>query len=174
MLVESFLLIGVILSILLIKKVGMMSLQIIGFWGMGAGMLILMLTQFSSDPLLYNILAFSGFIIFYLCLNAGPNPMTFLIPARVYPTQIRATGHGFSAAFAKAGATLGIILFPLMQLEFGVTITVFMMAMVCFAAAIITQIFVMLIIRDKKNIKGTKVFNKAILDKPKVKHAKTS
>ncbi|HBM16930.1 MAG TPA: MFS transporter [Lentisphaeria bacterium] len=170
MLVESFLLVGILLAILLIKRVGMMNLQVKGFWGMGIGMLILMLTQFVPNQLLFNVLAFCGFILFYLCLNAGPNPMSFLIPARIFPTKIRATGHGFSAAFAKAGATLGILFFPWMQLKFGVTFTVFLMAMVCFAGAIITQVFVKLIIRDKRAVK---LFEKAIQDKTKSKHAKT-
>ena len=34
----------------------------------------------------------------------GPNAVTFLVAAEVYPTPIRATAHGFSAACGKAGA----------------------------------------------------------------------
>ena len=36
----------------------------------------------------------------------GPNAVTFLVAAEVYPTPIRATAHGFSAAWGKAGALL--------------------------------------------------------------------
>ena len=36
----------------------------------------------------------------------GPNAVTFLVAAEVFPTPIRATAHGFSAAWGKAGALL--------------------------------------------------------------------
>lgn len=148
--VDSFLLVGIVIAIVLAKKIGMLKLQIRGFWGMGIGMLILMLTGHINNPALYNLAMFSGFIIFYLSLNAGPNPMTFLIPARVYPTHLRATGHGFAAAFAKAGATLGLIILPWLQVKVGVANMVLYMAIVCFLGAIITQLFTHLIIVDKQ------------------------
>ena len=133
-----------------VKKVGMLKLQIVGFWGLGIGMLILMLTEYINSPTLYDMAMFSGFIFFYLSLNAGPNPMTFLIPARVYPTHFRATGHGFAAAFAKAGATLGIIILPWLQAKVGIANMVLYMAIICFLGAIITQLFTHLIIVDKQ------------------------
>ena len=40
----------------------------------------------------------------------GPNCVTFLVAAEVYPTPIRATAHGFSAASGKLGALLAAIL----------------------------------------------------------------
>ena len=148
--VDSFLIIGIIIAIILVKKRGMISLQIKGFWGMGIGMLILMTTAYITYLPLYYFSIFAGFTIFYLCLNAGPNPMTFLIPAKVYPTELRATGHGFAAAFAKAGATIGIVILPWMQAKMGVTNLVFFMAIICIAGALITQLFAHLIIVDKE------------------------
>jgi len=41
----------------------------------------------------------------------GPNSVTFLVAAEVYPTPIRATAHGFSAAVGKLGALLAAILY---------------------------------------------------------------
>ena len=41
----------------------------------------------------------------------GPNTTTFIIPSEIFPTQSRATCHGISAAFGKAGAALGGFLF---------------------------------------------------------------
>jgi len=38
--------------------------------------------------------------------NFGPNSTTFIIPAEVFPTAVRSTGHGISAACGKAGAIL--------------------------------------------------------------------
>lgn len=41
----------------------------------------------------------------------GPNAVTFLVAAEVYPTPIRATAHGFSAACGKAGALLAAVVY---------------------------------------------------------------
>jgi len=41
----------------------------------------------------------------------GPNAVTFIVAAEVYPTPIRATAHGFSAACGKAGALLAAVLY---------------------------------------------------------------
>ncbi|RQM11275.1 hypothetical protein B5M09_013570 [Aphanomyces astaci] len=38
--------------------------------------------------------------------NFGPNTTTFVIPAEVFPTQVRSTDHEISAASGKAGAIL--------------------------------------------------------------------
>jgi len=41
----------------------------------------------------------------------GPNSVTFLVAAEVFPTPIRATAHGFSAACGKAGALFAAVLY---------------------------------------------------------------
>jgi hypothetical protein len=41
----------------------------------------------------------------------GPNSVTFLVAAEVFPTPIRATAHGFSAAVGKLGALTAAVLY---------------------------------------------------------------
>jgi hypothetical protein len=41
----------------------------------------------------------------------GPNSVTFLVAAEVFPTPIRATAHGFSAAVGKLGALTASVLY---------------------------------------------------------------
>ncbi|KAI9708172.1 MAG: hypothetical protein M1820_004126 [Bogoriella megaspora] len=41
----------------------------------------------------------------------GPNSVSFLVAAEVFPTPIRATAHGFSAACGKAGALTAAVLY---------------------------------------------------------------
>lgn len=41
----------------------------------------------------------------------GPNAVTFLVAAEVYPTPIRATAHGVSAAAGKLGALFASVLY---------------------------------------------------------------
>ena len=43
----------------------------------------------------------------YFFANFGPNSTTFLMPVEAFPTRIRATSHGISAAVGKVGAIVG-------------------------------------------------------------------
>ena len=47
----------------------------------------------------------------------GPNAVTFLVAAEVYPTPIRATAHGFSAAFGKLGALTAAVLYSYIDIQ---------------------------------------------------------
>ncbi|OQR97954.1 inorganic phosphate transporter [Achlya hypogyna] len=53
----------------------------------------------------------AGFIILFgltlFFANFGPNMSTFVMPTEMYPTAIRSSCHGFSAAMGKAGASIG-------------------------------------------------------------------
>ncbi|XP_023637432.1 probable inorganic phosphate transporter 1-6 isoform X2 [Capsella rubella] len=52
-----------------------------------------------------------GFVILYSLTfffsNFGPNATTFIVPAEIFPTRLRSTCHGISAASGKAGAMVG-------------------------------------------------------------------
>ena len=69
-----------------------------------------------------------GFAIFNLLINAGPNSTTFLVPAEIYPTRLRATGHGFAASAGKFGAALGVFVLPILESRWGTAAMVFAMA----------------------------------------------
>jgi len=64
-------------------------------------------TDLSSDqPTKKNgWIAMYAFCFFFA--NFGPNATTFIIPAELFPTEWKSTGHGFSAATGKAGAIVG-------------------------------------------------------------------
>lgn len=59
------------------------------------------------------------FTISQLVLNLGPNCTTFLIPAEVFPTRIRGTAHGISAAAGKCGAVLTAFAFGTVEERIG-------------------------------------------------------
>ncbi|KAJ6442371.1 inorganic phosphate transporter (predicted) [Purpureocillium lavendulum] len=46
------------------------------------------------------------FAVSQLMLCLGPNCTTFLLPSEVFPTRVRGTAHGISAAVGKSGAVL--------------------------------------------------------------------
>lgn len=47
----------------------------------------------------------------------GPNSVTFLVAAEVFPTPVRATAHGFSAAVGKMGALLASVVYNYMSTQ---------------------------------------------------------
>ena len=133
---DIFLLLGFILNILFIERVGRMRLQLAGFIGMAVGMFVLALSQSGSQTII--ALAFVGFGLFNLLQNFGPNATTFLLPAELYPTRLRATAHGFAAGIAKFGAACGILFVPLMKAAYGVQETVLFMGGVCLFGFVVT------------------------------------
>jgi MFS transporter, PHS family, inorganic phosphate transporter len=47
------------------------------------------------------------YAVTFFFANWGPNSTTYIVPAELFPTQWKATGHGFCAAVGKAGAIIG-------------------------------------------------------------------
>ncbi|RHY29552.1 hypothetical protein DYB32_005057 [Aphanomyces invadans] len=65
--------------------------------------------------------------------NFGPNTTTFVIPAEVFPTQVRSTGHGISAASGKAGAILAAQAFAVVaKSSFGFSGVLYIFSGCCF------------------------------------------
>jgi len=155
---DVFLVVGILLALVLITRIGIIRMQIMGFIGMGVGMMVIVLTVtfMKLGAPGYLPLVFGGFIVFYLFVNLGPNPMTYLLPARIYPQHLRATGHGFASAMAKVGAAVGILFLPIFNQWIGLSNTLLIMAVLSFIGAIITLIFSLQIIKDKKNRKNYK------------------
>jgi len=84
---------------------------------------------------------FTGFIMFNLLMNAGPNSTTFTLAPILFPTQLRATASGFAAGVAKIGATFGVFLLPILKGTFGVPAVLGMMAAVGLLGLIVTLVF---------------------------------
>ena len=135
-LLDVFLVIGFVLNILFIERIGRIRLQLAGFIGMAAGRVILAASQSGSQTII--ALAFVGFGLFNLLQNFGPNATTFLLPAELFSTRLRATAHGFAAGLAKFGAACGIIFVPLMTASYGVRYTVIFMGVICIFAFVVT------------------------------------
>lgn len=140
--VDVFLILGFLIAVWLIDRVGRIRLQILGFLGMAVGLLILAASNTATTGSSLNlILVFIGFFVFNLMMNAGPNSTTFLLSGEVFPTSIRASGAGFAAAFAKAGAVVGTFGIPIAQKTLGVVPLLGGLAVLCVLAAIITHLF---------------------------------
>lgn len=68
--------------------------------------------HYSYYTSLSGIRSFQAMYFFSSFFNQfGPNSVTFLVAAECFPTPVRATAHGFSAAVGKSGALLASILY---------------------------------------------------------------
>lgn len=121
--VNAFVAFGALLSIAMIDRMSHLRLQWLGFVG---GFVALLGLAFSGSlPAHYRMgVVINCFVIYNVFINMGPGITTYLLPTEYYPTNIRATGHGMAAGFAKFGAFIGAILLPITQQHVGVYKTV--------------------------------------------------
>ena len=137
--VDLFLVVGFALAIWLIVKVGKVVLQITGFVAMAVGLGVLALSSGLSTGGKGNIgLVLVGFAVFNVFMNMGPNSTTFVMPADVFETKVRATGSGLAASAGKCGAALGALLFPTLQSALGLPGTLMIFAGGCLIVAVVT------------------------------------
>ncbi|WP_156119844.1 MFS transporter [Leptolyngbya sp. KIOST-1] len=140
--VDVFLIVGFLCAVALVERLGRIRLQIIGFGGMAVGLLLLAASGLVTSGSGAEIgLVLAGFLVFNLLMNAGPNATTFLLSGEVFPTRLRATGAGFAAAFAKAGAVLGTFVLPVLGKSWGLPPLLAGLAVVCGLAAVLTYRF---------------------------------
>jgi predicted MFS family arabinose efflux permease len=104
-------------------------------------MILLVSAVYLSNSSLHIPLVFTGFILFNLLMNAGPNSTTFSLAPILFPTQLRATASGFAASVAKIGATFGVFVLPIVKGKFGVPAVLGMMAAVSLLGLIVTLVF---------------------------------
>ena len=139
--IDLFLLFGFLLGIWAVPRFGRIRMQAIGFASMACGMLLLMAAARLSNSSLHIPLVFTGFIVFNLLMNAGPNATTFTLAPILFPTQLRATASGFAAGVAKIGATFGVFVLPILKGKFGVPAVLGMVVAVSVLGLTVTLIF---------------------------------
>ena len=110
-----------------VDTIGRKKLQNAGFIMMAACFALIALV-----PSVTHILPLFIFIygLTYFFVNFGPNSTTFLIPSEIFPTTIRAKGHGISAAIAKVGAFVGAFFLPGLLKSHGLPFTLGSLAVV--------------------------------------------
>ena len=109
---------GYWIAVAMIDREGRKPIQLVGFAVMAIAFLALAL----YGKILLAVSATAFFIIYgitFLFTNYGPNTTTYVYPVEVYPTSIRATGHGIAATFGKFGAAMAALAFPLLIISIG-------------------------------------------------------
>ncbi len=108
---------GYYLAAHFVDRIGHKRLQIIGFICMGLAFLLLGVIPNVTTTVAPFLILFG---VSYFFAEFGPNTTTFILPAEVFPTSTRTTGHGIAAGFAKVGAFIGVFLFPVIKTDLGI------------------------------------------------------
>lgn len=120
-----------------VDRIGRKPLQYLGF-AMIAVCYALLASIAHIEQMLVPFVLIFGVSFFFV--NFGPNTTTFLIPSEIFPTSIRAKGHGFSAAIGKCGAFVGALFVPIFLKAYGMHLVMLVMAIVCIAGVLITML----------------------------------
>lgn len=107
---------GYLLAIARMDRFGHCRLQSVGF----AVITIAYLALGAIGPLTHLVAPFIAiFGLSYFFVEFGPNTTTFVLPAEVFPTHTRTTGHGIAAGVGKLGAFIGVFIVPQLQTAIG-------------------------------------------------------
>ncbi|KAK8811413.1 hypothetical protein WA158_003147 [Blastocystis sp. Blastoise] len=134
-------LIGSIAAIPFIKYMGLKVTQVQGFICRSILFFIcaIFINSIENNPMLLVTIYSATFF----WSNFGPGTTTFLLPAAVFPAEIRATMNGFAAALGKVGAALGAYGYEALIHNGGKESTVmYISGSLAFAACILTIIFI--------------------------------
>jgi putative MFS transporter len=112
--IDVFVLVGFVVAVFIIERIGRLRLQEIGFLGMAFASLAFSIYYGYGIYLMMAIL-----ILFEFFENMGPNVTTWIVPTEIFPTRLRATAQGTSSAFSRLGAIFGTFTFPLFVLYYG-------------------------------------------------------
>jgi MFS family permease len=128
---------GYVLAIARMDRIGHRRLQLSGFIVMGACFAVIGLVPGMTTVAVPFLLAYG---ISYFFAEFGPNVTTFVLPGELFPTRLRATGHGISAGVGKLGAFIGVFLFPVLQHSLGLRGTLLLTAGISALGALLTLV----------------------------------
>ncbi len=109
---------GYWLAVFLMDRIGRKRIQWQGFAVMAAAFALIWLLPDGATAVGVFLPLFA---ISYFFTEFGPNMTTFVYPSEVFPTSVRGTGDGISAAAGKTGAFLGALLVPHLLTSVGIS-----------------------------------------------------
>lgn len=159
--VGLFGLVGTILGIWSIERAGRKLQLVIGLAGMGLALLLLGIFSATGSNTL-PAAALIGLFGFYNLSNYwGPSPATYVLPAELYPTSLRASGHGFAAMSGKVGAAVGVFFLPVLQAAVGVSNLMYILT----AVAVLGSLFSLIVGVETKGGKSLEEIERELLAK---------
>jgi putative MFS transporter len=126
--------VGALVGMLTIERVGRRQ-QLIGpFWVMAAALLVVGLWASAPGGIIVACFAVFAFT------NALQGNLTAVYPAEVFPTELRSTGIGFSTAFSRIGAASGTFLLPVGISTIGIGPCMLIAAAICLIGGTVSQL----------------------------------
>ena len=118
-----------------VDQIGRKTLQILGFLIIAICYCAIGLIPAVTQLISLFVIIF-GLSFFFV--NFGPNTTTFLIPSEIFPTKIRASAHGISAATGKIGAFVGAFGLPLLLESKGLSFTLTLLGIISLLGIFLT------------------------------------
>jgi len=109
---------GYWLAVFLMDRIGRKRIQWQGFTVMAAAFALIWLLPDGATAVGVFLPLFA---ISYFFIEFGPNMTTFVYPSEIFPTSVRGTGDGISAAAGKTGGFLGALLVPHLLASVGIS-----------------------------------------------------
>ncbi|MFM8975279.1 MAG: MFS transporter [Vulcanococcus sp.] len=131
--VELAFLAGMVAAIALVDRWGRIPLQITGFLGCAAGLLLAARADLRAQLVV-------GLLLVQFMTNLGPNAQTYLLAGELFPTQLRGVGAGLAAAAGKVGAVLTALLVPVLLEHWGRQTLLVLLAVSSLAGALVTWV----------------------------------
>ncbi|SAK87721.1 major facilitator transporter [Caballeronia hypogeia] len=124
---------GVVITVLLIDKVGRRALTVPTQWV--CTIVLATIGLWANAPAAAVLALFLIFSFF----NAGPTTLSAIYPSEVFPTEVRGIGTGFAAGFSRIGAGLGTFLLPWSMANIGASGTMLIAAAIAAIGAGVSQ-----------------------------------
>ncbi|WP_344007674.1 MFS transporter [Streptomyces thermocarboxydovorans] len=125
---------GVVVSLLLIDRIGRRKLTVPGQWVCAAVLAIIGL--WSGAPTFVVLVCFLVFAF----VNASYTALTGVYPGEIFPTEVRGIGTGFATASSRIGAALGTFALPWSMENLGAGPSMLIASCVCVAGAAVSQV----------------------------------
>ncbi|RIV20923.1 MFS transporter [Alicyclobacillaceae bacterium I2511] len=126
---------GYYIAAAFMDRMGRKVIQSVGFGVMAlAYVSIFLVPEIVRLPILFLLI----YAVSYFFIEFGPNTTTFLVPSEVFPTNLRGTAHGISAAGGKMGAFLGAFVLPGILKSLGLSHTMGLLAAVSALGILLT------------------------------------
>ena len=96
---------GAVILIFTIERCNRKRLQYVGF-GVLTVLFIIIGGSYQTTIKRYRGVTITLYVLTQICFSFGPNALTFIIAAEIFPTRYRCTCHGISAATGKLGSII--------------------------------------------------------------------
>ena len=131
-LINLFFLIGNVVALLLVDRLGRRPILIWGFVLSGLGLLFLAI---KPDAGLW-VIAFAFAI--YALFNGGPSILEWIYPNELFPTEVRATAVGLCTGISRIGAAIGTFATPWALSNLGLSATMYIAAGIAGVGALVS------------------------------------